>query len=232
MTTKTCIDISKTKKTRGKGTTKKKIGQVVERSTGSKFIANITQLLSRRHFLMLNDPDSITQSTQKRERKRYSNMSSMVNNENDFGAEFDPNHEMALLEDPLGNQLSYSITQGLQALKEQLNLDLNDLMKNGNLADENQDPLFGNFDLNNPDISNLLRTPPTMGTQFHSFRHNNDLRNQFDSNGEISSQSNSSERSILEDKNFTKHFGDSLMDKPGLRKMKQSKGFDFKNMNE
>jgi hypothetical protein len=104
------------------------------------------------------------------------------------------------------NQLSFSITQGLQMLKKQLNLDLNDLLRNGKFLDENQDTMFANFDINNPDISNLLRTPPTIGTQLHNFRQQHDLRNQLPVNGEVSSQSSSSDGGV-EDKAFIRAFG-------------------------
>lgn len=110
------------------------------------------------------------------------------------------------------NQLSFSITQGLQLLKEQLNVDLNDLLKNGKFLDENQDTLFANFDINNPDISNLLRTPPTIGTQLHNFRHQHDLRNPLPVNGGLSSQSSSSDGGF-EDKSFLRAFNTLFDDK-------------------
>jgi len=114
-----------------------------------------------------------------------------------------PEMDMNFNNEP-ADQLSFSITQGLQALKDQLNIDINDIIKNGHLLENENEPFFNTFDINNPEISNLLRTPPTMGTQLHTFRHEHDLRNQLPEN--ISSQSSSSDGVVPTDKNFNRVF--------------------------
>lgn len=200
----TLLDKQKTKRT---GTTRKRNNQQVGSKIGTKFLNNLTQLISRRHFLMLNDFDMATQSEIKVNKKRYSSNSSMINNEYMMKEqEFIQNPEVDVLDDPNENQLTFSINQGLQALKNQLNIDLNDFIKDENLGEDNQEVLQNLFDMNNHDLSNLLRTPPTMGTQLHSFQHRHDLRNQLTLNGEISSQSSVGVAKTMEDKLFSQEF--------------------------
>ena len=111
------------------------------------------------------------------------------------------NPELDMPEDTV-DPLTFSINQGLHALKEQLNIDLNDIIRNGHLLEGDHESFFNKFDFNNPEISNLLRTPPTIGTHLHTFRHNNDLRNDIDVDAGVSSQSSSSDEHSSVGKNF------------------------------
>jgi hypothetical protein len=60
----------KTKRSR-KDTTRKRVA--VQDAT---FLTNLNQLLSRRHFLMMDDLDAVNESGRKGSKKRYSNSSS------------------------------------------------------------------------------------------------------------------------------------------------------------
>ncbi|CAI2363571.1 unnamed protein product [Moneuplotes crassus] len=209
-----------------KATTRKRI-EPRSKVTASKFIASITQLLSRRHFLMLNDPEAPTQSVQESQRKRYSNMSSAMNNRDNPSISLDPNPEMDLFNNDFGDQVSFSVTQRLQDVRNQLNLDLHEMMRNEGIGEEN-DLLFSNLDITNPEISNLLRTPPTRGTQLQSFRHEHDLRNQFDSN-ENSSQN--SDPSMVGDSKILKNSHIHQMVNDPLSKMKL-KSSEIEDLND
>lgn len=174
-----------------KATTRRK-AKPGSKVTTSKLIANLSQLLSRKHFIMLNQSDYLSESLQKSQRKRYSGASSLLNNEHNPSVVIDQDLEMEMIGQDLGENLSYSITQRLQDVRNQLNIDLTEMVKNGAL-DEDQGLLFSNLDINNAEISNMLQTPPTMRTNLHSFRHEHDLRNQYESQDENSSQSTGSE---------------------------------------
>lgn len=157
------------------------------------FLSNLSQLLTRRHFLMLDDTEIMTQSQTKGSKKRYSSDTlfppmSMHAYDDLMNDDHIIQNPEVNFEDPV-DPLTFSITQGLQALKAQLNLDLTDLQPQL----DDPDSLFP-LDLNHPDISHLLMTPPTMGTQLQHFRHKHDLRNQLTVNGgALSSQSSSSD---------------------------------------
>lgn len=73
-------------------------------------------------------------------------------------------------------QLSFSITQGLFALREQLNIDISNLI-NTQQMNGDYESFFNHFDINNPEISNLLQTPPTMGSKLTNFGRINSLVN-------------------------------------------------------
>ena len=77
----------------------------------------------------------------------------------------------------VNDPLSFSLTQGLLAMKEQLNIDINDIMNNIQLMNGDYESFFNNFDINNPEISNLLQTPPTMGSKLPNFGRINNLMN-------------------------------------------------------
>jgi hypothetical protein len=189
----------KSKRTRAKTTARRKAN-----AQNFQLMADLSQLLTHRHYMF----QSLGESEDPK--KRYSDITcmsamSVIHNQSlveDNQIIENPEMEFGFNEDPLDN-LSFSITQGLQALKEQLNIDINDIIKNGQILDENSLP-FHNFDINNPEISNLLLTPPTMGTQLHTFRQEHDLRNAIPEG--ISSQSSSSDGKISVDKNFNKMF--------------------------
>ena len=171
-----------------------------------QLLSNLSQLLTHRHYQFQSLYDADEPSA--KPGKRYSGAScmSMMNNPNMIQEDpimQNPEMDMNFNNEP-ADQLSFSITQGLQALKDQLNIDINDIIKNGHLLENENEPFFNTFDINNPEISNLLRTPPTMGTQLHTFRHEHDLRNQLPEN--ISSQSSSSDGVVPTDKNFNRVF--------------------------
>lgn len=73
-----------------------------------------------------------------------------------------------MLNDNIEPQLSFSITQGLFAMREQLNIDISNMI-NTQQINGDYESLFNHFDINNPEISNLLQTPPTMGSKLQSF---------------------------------------------------------------
>lgn len=77
-----------------------------------------------------------------------SNHQDMLNNEIQFNPE-------ANVFNPQNDHMTFSITQGMEILKQQLSFDLNEVIKRQLEDAQGEESRYMNFDINNPEISML-----------------------------------------------------------------------------
>lgn len=101
-----------------------------------QFLTNLSQLLTRRHYLMFEQEMSTMSVTNSCRKKRMSDrshtdkeLSMMISNQQQMlDNEIPYNHDMDIFNE-FNDHMTFSITQGLQALKQQLSFDINDVIR-------------------------------------------------------------------------------------------------------